>query len=605
MPSTKYLPITFTPGVNRDTTSYGSEGTWYETDKVRWRNGYPQTIGGWQKRNSINVLDGVPRTLVPWSTRQGDRLLAIGTNEKVYIEKQDTYNDITPVSTSASYSNNLTMALGATSVVVAASAHTRAVNDYVYISAANTIGGVVDLTGNTYRVSSIIDNNTFVIDTTVTATTPTSAGGGSVSIDYLVASGKPTNTLVFGYGSGGYGEDGYGEPSLTGVIQSLRRWNIETWGEDLLLSFNGGALYHWDATDGVFVRAVLVSTAPSVIDGMFVDPTSRQVVALGTQTEVGSVYDPMLIRWSSSEDYTDWVTLPTNTAGELPLQEGSKIVGHQKTKGETLIWTDQALFSFVFAGTEGFTANRLGLGCGLIGPNASVDVGGAVYWMGPNGFWRYDGSITPLSCTLQKDIFDYDGEFSINRNQVDKVFGGHNSQFKEIIWFYQSSMDEHADCDSYVIYNYQENIWYYGTFDRTSWLDIGILDNPIATSHDGYIYEHELGLSNNNEPFTTKLVSTEFDISEGDEVMFIDRIVPDLSLVGSVDVYLNFRKYPQAPVIRKGPYSFSSNNIEQNSVKDMRARGRQVSLEISSNALLNSSWQLGKFRLRVKPDGHV
>lgn len=598
----KYIPITFAPGVNRDTTPYGSEGTWYETDKVRWRNGFPQTIGGWQKE-SINEFKGVARTLTPWSTRQGDVLLALGTNSHLYIEKGGAFNDITPVSASTSSTDNLTVTSGETSVVVYDSTHGRLAGDYVVIESDTTLGGSILLEGeSSFEISRVVDDNVYIINPGVTAASSETSGGGSVVIDYVISTGNQSRMPVFGYGVDGYGEGGYSEPGTTGALTPLRIWSIKPWGEDLLVSPNGRGLYLWDATDGVFTRATLVSTAPSVMDYMSIDMVSRQVVAYGTVTEVGSVYDPMLIRWSSSEDYTDWETLDTNTAGEFVLQDGSKITGIQSTKNETLIWTDKALISQSYIGTPDiYSFTQLGLGCGLIGRNASIDIGGIVFWMGFNGIWSYDGSVKPIPCTLQKDIFDYNGAFAVDRDQADKVFCGHNSQFKEVIWLYQSVNSTSGDCDRYVIYNYAEDIWYYGTLDRSAWLDLGLLSNPIACGTDNSLYLHELGLSNNNEPFDSSLVSAAFDIGEGDEVLYVDRIVPDFEIVGSVDVTLSFKNFPSSSEIEKGPYTFTSNTA----YKDIRGRGRQMKLVIEAEAGRNSSWLLGKMRLRTKTNGRV
>ena len=599
----KYLPITLNPGINRDSTSYGSEGTWYEMDKVRFRNGYPQCIGGWQE-NTPNTFKGIARSLTDWSNLIGEPLLALGTHNHLYILKNDVFNDITPVSVSSSLTNNLSTSVGSTYVTVSIDSHGREVGDFVYvISQATTVGGNINLSGE-YELTEVVDDNSFVVDTSTTAAATSLAAGGSLNFVFPIQSGYQSNNEGFGYGAGGYGEGAWSEPSSVGLIRSLRYWSTDNWGEDLLASPSGGAVYYWDNTNGVGVRSFLVSAAPSENSFISIDMPSRQVVSFGTVEADTSVFNPMLIRWSSSEDYTDWVPTDTNTAGDYPLQDGSKIVGRQQTKVETLVWTDKSLWAMKYiGGNDVYSFERLGLDCGLLGPLATIDIGGAVFWMGVNGFWRYDGQISPLKCTLLKDLFNEDGAFAINLFQREKTICGHNSQFKEIIWFYQSVNSITDDCDSYVIYNYSEDVWYYGTLDRSCWLDIGIFNHPLALASDGSgkAYEHELGLSGNNMPFSSFISSAEFDIDDGDELMFVDRIVPDFNLTGSLQVTMNFRNYPNGPVTTKGPYTFSSIDKEY---ADIRARGRQMSLKISSNAD-GSSWQLGKTRLRVRTNGRV
>jgi hypothetical protein len=525
----------------------------------------------------------------------------------MYLDYGGNYYNVTPARVTSSGTDILSTTIGLTTVLVTITGHGAEVGDYFCVDTqASVVGGNVDLPSyDSYLITEVNSINTFTIETGIVADSTQALGGGLVDYAFQLTTGYQSNNIAFGYGRSTYGSGPWGSPASSGVIRRLRKWSGSTWGEDFIFSPSRGALYLWDATNDVTTRATLISQAPSENAFVEVIQPSRHVCVYGTIDIATADYSPMLIRWSSSEDYTDWVPSGINTSGDFPLQDGSKILGVQQTKSETLVWTDTSLYAQRYiGGTDIFSFEIIGKSAGLISSTASVDVGGTVFWMGPNGFWMYNGSVTPLECSISKDTFDEDGSFKLNRFQVEKVFAGHNAKFKEIIWFYQSEDSLTDDCDRYIIYNYQEDVWAYGTLDRSCWLDAGLISNPIAGSStgDGQLYNHELGITADNDPLVSYIESAPFDIGEGDELMFVDRIIPDFRLSGggTVNISLNFQKYPYAQVQTKGPYTVDDGTP----VVNVRGRGRQMAVRVEA-ADTTSSWQLGKTRIRMKPDGRA
>lgn len=595
----KYLPIEFKPGISRDLTEYASENSWYSMDKVRFRKGYPQSIGGWQKITP-NYFKGIARRNIEWSLLNGTDLLGLGTHSHVYIWQGGVFNNITPVSVSASTTNILNTTAGAVSVVVSIPSHGRSVGDYYYvISQQTTVGGNVYLSGYDYEITTVNGTNSFTIETSTTAAATSTAAGGSLNYLLQIQTGYQENNVAFGWGRSSWSSGAYGTAVSSGIIRKMRLWSMNNWGEDLLFNYKGGSLYLWDATNGLGTRGTIVTAAPSIIDYSFIAQPARHCVAIGTTDVSSGVYDPLLIRWSDSENYNDWGVSAANQGGFYRLQGGSEVLGVRQSRTEAIIWTDAGVHRMAYTGSNDvFSFDQLGEQVHCVGPTATVDLGGVLYWMGDQGFFSYDGQIKQLPCTIQKDIFDYDGEFQIDLTQKEKVFAGTNTTFGEIIWFYQSVFSTTSEVDRYVIYNYLENLWYYGTLDRTTWLDVGINGAVLATGTDGFIYTHELGLTADNAPLDSYIESAPFDLGDGDKMLFVDRIVPDFQLTGSLGVTFTTRKYPNAPEEIKGPYI-----VEPTTTKiDLRTRGRQAKIRIGTSAV-GSAWKLGKLRVRVKEDG--
>lgn len=600
----KYLPIAFNPGIFRDPTEYAAEGYWYSMDKVRFRKGLPESLGGWQKIQP-NTFKGTVRQIVTWSTLVGEKYVGLATNSHVYIWYNGTFNNITPVDSAVITSNDiLDTVSGATSVTVHYPSHNRLVGDYTRIwaqgvSAGGTVffdDGLVD-----YKITSVPTADTFVVDSGVTATATSVSAGGNLWTQFSIHTGLQSNTFTGGWGRGTWGSDGWGEAGSGLVAQDLRLWSMDNWGEDLLLNYKGGPLYHWSAAWGLTNIAEVVTAAPSVIDYSFVSFPARHTVAVGCDAYGTGEYDPMMIRWSESEDFSAWGVSGAGTAGFYRIPSGSEIIGLKESKSETAIFTDESVWSMKYTGVSPywFSFDKLGSNCAPVSPMCIQDIGGNMFWMGNSSFYTYNGAINPLVCTLQKDIFSYDGEFAIDLTQKEKTFCGINEQFNELIWFYQSINSTTGEIDRYVIYNYLENLWYYGSFDRTVWLDTGLKNNVLAAGTDGYLYYHELGLTANNAPLDSYIESAPFDIGDGDTVQFIDRIVPDFRLTGTVGITLTMKKYPGSDEEEvKGPYYVDSTSQKV----DIRARGRQAKIRVGTS-VGGSSWQLGKVRLRVRETG--
>lgn len=593
----KLLPLEFKPGIFRDPTEYGAEGAWYSMDKVRFRKGLPETIGGWQSITP-GTFKGIARQQLDFSTLNGESFLSLATNNHLYLWDGGVFYDITPVDTSVSVSNAMQVSTGAVSVIVSINSHNRDAGSYVYLSAASSVGSLV-ISGE-YEISSVIDSNTLVIINPTSATVGGTGAGGTTTGYFPIQAGRKSNDIAYGWGAGTYGTGTYGVGTSIGVVKQLRNWTLSNWGEDVLANYKGGPLYIWDATTGKSSKATIVTAAPSIVDYHFISFPTRHCVAVGTHTLSG-VYDPMLIRWSSDEDYTDWTPTGVNTAGSFRIEQGSKILAVHKTKAETLIWSDDTVHTMKYIGEPFyFSFDKLGTNCGIVGPMAKADVGGTVFWMGSDGFYKYDGQITPLDCTLQRDIFSESGEFQYDKTQQEKTFCGHNGSFHEIIWLYQSVDSATGEIDRYVIFNYLENLWYYGTLERTTWTDIGVFNNAICAGTDGYLFRHELGLTADGDPLESYLESAPFDLGDGDKFLFIDRIIPDFRLTGPIQITITTRNYPGGEEVEKGPYT-----VEQDTTKiDLRTRGRQAKVRIATS-ITGSSWQLGKMRLRVKENGRA
>lgn len=595
---TSYLPITFQPGILRDVTEYAAENRWYSMDKVRFRQGFPQTIGGWQPFTGDTFL-GIARNGKIWTKLTGEVYLGLGTHNHLYIWDKGTFSDITPIQSSASVNNNLNFTSGATSVVVSINSHNRSAGDYFIIDNTASIIAVNASISGEYLISSIIDTNTFAITTSVTAAATSAATGGAVQYRFPLPSGLQSNIESFGWGRSGYGSGGYGTSASAGVTQNLRLWSLSPFGEDLLSNPKGGGLYLWDATNGLTTRSVIVTAAPSIIDMSFVAPELRQVIALGTTDVSSGVYDPLLIRWSASENYNDWGVSAGNDGGFYRLDKGTEIRSFVQSRNETLIWTDAAIYSQKYvAGNDIYSFTKLGENVSPMGKESVVDIGGVVLWMGHRGFYKYDGQITQLNCTLQRDVFAYDGAFSVDHSQEQKAYCGLNTQYSEVIWLYQALDSTNNEINRYVLYNYNDDTWAYGTLGRTVWIDSGIFENPLATGDDGYLYYHELGLTAGNETLESYIESAPFDIGDGVNMLEINRIIPDFTLTGGAEITLTTRLMPNGEEFTKGPYAITSTTDKI----DLFTRGRQGKIRIGTSAP-NSFWRLGKVRLGIKENG--
>lgn len=683
--------ILFKPGVNRENTRYTTEGGWYECDKIRFRQGNPEVIGGWN-RISTNTFQGVCRSLWAWTNLAGVVYTGVGTNLKFYVEAGGAYNDITPLRTTIALGSNPFTANGTTTVTVACTAHGASVGDFVTFSGAT--GTYNAILNDEYQVVTVPTVNSFTI-TTASALTAGSYGGSGVSAAFQVGVGPAVVQPLSGWGAGPWGFGPWGSSSTT---IALRIWNQMNYGQDLVYGPRGGGLYYWSASAAtpLSVRGVLLSSlggtvtmtiaspcvvtativltegaavsfsttgalptgitagttyyayqvdgvtfklldstgaivntsgtqsgtqsmtlvdVPTVQNVMTVSDTSRFVFAMGCNEYASATLDPMLIRWSNQDDIYNWTPSATNQAGSVRLSHGSEIISAIQTRQEIVVFTDSSLYSLQYLGPPYVWGSQLlGDNISIAGPNAVAQANNVVYWMGVDKFYMYDGRAQTLNCDLRRYVFG-----DIDQGQFEQVYAGTNEGFNEVWWFYCSNGS--YVIDKYVVYNYAEKIWYYGTMGRTAWLDSGILNYPTAATYSYNLVSHENGI-NDDETGTTAAIeasisSSEFDIGDGHNFGFVWRILPDLTfenasasptgdqpvvtmeLYGLTNSGSGVTSDASQPVRKSAAYNITE---EFSGQVYTRFRGRQMIFKISSDQI-NTTWQLGAPRIDIRPDG--
>jgi hypothetical protein len=604
--------ILFKPGVNRENTRYTTEGGWYECDKVRFRQGNPEVIGGWTRISTSTFL-GVCRSLWNWVTLTSQNLIGVGTNLKFYIENGGNYNDITPIRVTTTLGADPFAGNGTTTVTVTANSHGAVTGDFVTFSGVT--GTYAALLNGEFQLT-VLTVNTYTI-TVASAIPAGSTGGASVSAAYQINVGPSTVVPLTGWGAGtwGTGTWGIGTPSTT--QSDLRLWSQANFGEDLIFGPRKGGIYYWDATTGLSVRGVLLSSlsgasdVPTIQNGIFVSDINRFVFAMGCNDYGSATIDPMLIRWSDQEDAVNWTPSATNQAGSLRLSHGSEIVAAVQARQEIVVFTDSSIYSLQYLDAPIFWgAQLLGDNISIVGPKAAVIASGVVYWMGVDKFYAYDGRVQTLNCDLRRYVFS-----DFNQAQAQQVFAGTNEGFNEVWWFYPSANS--LSIDKYVVYNYVEKIWYYGTLARTAWLDSGLRDYPMAATYSQNLVNHEQGLDDNATgtpaAINAYISSSEFDIGDGHNFGFVWRILPDLTFENST------ANTPTVNMTLYGLYNSGSGSVDnagQAVVKGStyviteeftgqiytRVRGRQMIFKIDSNQL-GTAWQLGAPRIDIRPDG--
>lgn len=616
--------ILFKPGVNRENTRYTTEGGWYECDKIRFRQGNPEIIGGWE-RVSPDTFLGVCRALWNWTTLGSVNLLAVGTNLKYYLQRlgNNAYYDITPLRSTVTINNNPFALTASTTVTVTDTAHGCVTGDFVTFSGAVDIGGggtnVTAAVLNQQFQVTVIDANTYTIQLSVTpnatAIAGSPGGGAAVVAAYQINTGPALVAPFYGWGAGTWSSGTWGFGGSTNT--QLRVWSQGNWGEDLIFGPRGGGIYYWDATTGVSVRGYDLATAtgasdvPTVQNYIFISDINRFVFCFGCNDYGSSTQDPMLIRWSDQEDALNWTPSATNQAGSLRLSHGSEIVTAIQARQEIVVFTDSALYSLQYLDAPIFWgAQLLGDNISIVSQNSVALASGIVYWMGIDKFYAYDGRVQTLNCNLRRYVFN-----DFNKSQEAQVFAGTNEGFNEVWWFYCSANSN--TIDRYVVFNYLENVWYYGTLGRTAWLDSALRDYPMAATYNNNIVYHENGL-NDNETGTPAAIaayisSSEFDIGDGHNFGFVWRVLPDLTFSNSTAAS------PTVNMTLYGLYNSGSGVIDsanQNVLKGStyviteeftgqiytRVRGRQMIFKISSNQL-DTAWQLGAPRLDIRADG--
>ncbi len=608
-------------GVIKEDTPKAAESYWIDADKIRFRFGKPELLGGWY-RPSIptpflespstilsNMLVGQPREIFAVRSLAGEQAVLVGTHVGLFSTDLDSIYDVTPVVSVISLSNSINTSAGSTRVVVSAASHGLTSDTIVVLTSATaTVGGNILINTSAgvavkYKIT-VIDSDAFSIDVGVTAAATSASTGGSFTVAPRINAGPSTSESFSGWGTGPWsGPFGWSTPGGSGVFKRLRQWSMDSWGTDVVaVPGPEGPLLYWSTASNITDLATIVSAAPGRSNIVRVLSDSRQVFLYGTET-VSAVFDPLLIRWSNIEDFTDWLPTPENLAGDFRLNAtGSRIVAVTKTNNLTLVHTDAELFGQQFVGgNDVVTFTLLGANCGVMSQNASVEYRGSVYWMGNAGqFYTYNGRVESLPCTVLRYIFD-----RLDPQLADKVYAAVNSKFDEIWWFYPSRDSTDQENDSYVIYNTITRDWSIGSMRRNAWIDRGTFDAPIAAGGNNVgLFYHEAGYADDGAPISATLRSAFFDLGSGDDLIFINKIVPDFidpngnPIQGNVNMTLTTRRYPNAPTITKGPFPVGSNTQKIS----MRARGREISIGIASNTI-NTPWRLGELRLALQPDG--
>jgi hypothetical protein len=624
--------LVFRPGVNRENTNYSGEGGWYECDKIRFRSGFPEKIGGWTRFSNDQFL-GTCRSLNNWTTLNGTSLLGVGTNSKMYLNKGGAYFDITPifdvtVNASTVTSGPFFASNGSNVVTVVDATYNPELGDYVIFSGTANLGGNVTSTviNAEYQVDSVVNSTAYTVTIPVTANgSDTGHGGNTVTITYLLPTGNDVYTIGTGWGAGPWSRSTWGSGFTTGIGSQLRVWTQDNFGEDFIFAPRGGELYYWDATTGVTSRAVTLESAANAaaFSGQFVPNKTNQIISSAVQrfvicfganpydpSEPETTFDPLLVRWSDQENQFDWVQEVTNQAGEQRLTIGSTIIQAVNTRQEIVVFTDAAVYSMQYLGPPyvwGFQLLQDNIS--IMSPRAAITINNVTYWMGKDKFFMYSGRVETLPSSLRQFIFN-----NLNADQAWQVFAASNEAYSEVWWFYPSVGSIFVD--SYVVYNYLDRVWYYGTMGRTAWLDSGTLPYPLGADYNRRLLNHENGDDDvsgpSAAPINAYIQSSDFDIGDGHNFGFVWRILPDVTFAGST-VQNPTCTMVVKPRTNSGSAYGTPNDktvvrtqefpVEQFTGQVYtRIRGRQMAFRIES-ADIGVAWQLGSPRIDIRPDG--
>jgi hypothetical protein len=620
--------LIFQPGINKEMTDLMDKGGWVDANLVRFRKGLPEKIGGWEKTTTENY-EGTGRALTAWVDLAATKYLGLGTTWKYYIKSGDLLDDVTPIRVQTS-ANEISFAAtnGSSTLVITDSAHGAVANDFVTYSGCVTLGGTITATvlNQEYQVDRVTSVNTYEITAKDTSGVAVVANGsdsgngqGTVIGDYQINVGLDVYVESTGWGAGAWGAGTFGSTTALSATNQLRLWSHDAFGEDLIINPRAGGIYYWDQTNGLTTRAVNITSlaganlAPTAGLQIIVSDIDRHVIVLGADPIVGSArtgaIDPLLIAFSDQESVTEWEPTSTNTAGSLRLSSGSQIVGGLRSRQETLIWTDTALYSMQFVGAPfTFGVNLINENVGLISPNGAINAPDSIYWMARDGFYAYSGAVKRLVCSVLNYVLD-----DINEGQSFKVVAFTNREFNEVGWFYPSSSS--TENDRYITYNYLEQAWSIGELSRTAWLDDGIFAKPTATGKDNslnYIYTHESTDDADGSPMDNVFIeSGDIDIDQGDQFGFVRRIIPDVNFFGTnsssgqINFLLKTRNFPGDSLTTRATTNVTS-STQQNHV---RARSRQMVFRAQSDddaatgVRTGFKWRLGANRVDIRPDG--
>lgn len=613
--------LVFRPGINRETTDYSNEGGWWDCDLVRFRAGKPETIGGWTKYTQTPFA-GTARALLSWTALDGATFSGLGTNLKYYIIQGGGLYDITPIrETTTAGAVTFAATNGSAVITVSDTGHGATLNDFVTFSGAVSLGGNVTAArlNTEHQITRIVNSNSYEITLSVTANASDSGNGGaSVVGAYQINTGLDTTVLGGGWGAGGWSRGTWGSgTTISTAVSQLRLWSHDNFGEDLLFNVLDGGIYYWDRTLGTGTRAVPLSSlsgasaVPTIARSVLVSERDRHAIAFGCDPEGASgQQDPLTIRFSDQENIAEWASTSLTTAGELRISSGSVIVCAVQTKQQILVLTDISAHAMQYLGAPyTYGIQEVSASISIMSPNAAVPVGDAVFWMGKGTFYLYNGAVSQLPCDVKEFVFS-----DFNNSQTMKVTAGHNGAFSEVWWFYPSANS--FENNRYVVFNYEQNIWYYGAMPRTTWVDKGVIENPVAASPDGYLYYQDFGLNDGSAnppaPLSAYVQSSAISIGEGDQFGFVTRMIPDItfrnstSVNSTVSMTLQVRNFPGGTYFAENDRSViktASYPVEQFTQQVYtRLRGRSLAFRLSS-AEVNTAWRLGEPRVDIRTDG--
>ena len=612
------MPLTqlnFQPGIDTENTPTGAEGKWVDGDKIRFRKGLPQKIGGWTKF-STDYYVGVGRALEQWFALDGSRLEALGTDRKVYAYASGTSQDITPIRSTEALVNAISTTSSSDIITITDTTHGAIQGDFVTLSSVSTdVGGIPAATLDAeYEILSIANVDAYTIQSSATATSSVGPTA-NCTVTYQLNIGPSEQTFGYGWGAGTWSAGTWNTPRTSSQITlDARLWSINNWGEDLIITQKDGGTYEWDTSGGMTDnRATVIANAPTNSTLSLVSTETRHVVCMGTETTIGDIatQDKMFIRWSDQEDYNQWTPNVTNSAGSQRIAGGSEIRCARPAKGTILVWTDTTMQSMSFIGPPFiFGFRQLGNDCGAVGLNSAMVIDDVAYWMSDGQFFRYAGSVQEIPCPILNHVFD-----DINKTQYAQVYAAQNSEFSEVVWYYCSSSADQND--RYVIYNYLENSWYFGTMDRSTYQDNGVELNPLATEYlstsnattistingltqgRSLIYAQESGVDADGSALTAYIQSGDGDIADGETFSFINKVIPDFqNQTGNTVITLSVKDYPNDTATVGETLTVNNTTRFVNT----RIRGRQSNIKIENNNI-GDNWRFGTLRVNIKQDG--
>tara|TARA_R100001443_G_scaffold111362_1_gene124086 strand:+ start:2523 stop:4376 length:1854 start_codon:yes stop_codon:yes gene_type:complete len=615
MPLTK---IKFAPGVNKEGTEYSADAGWFSADKIRFRQGRPEKIGGWVKYSETSFL-GICRSIHDWASLESIRYIGLGTNLKFYVVEGNSFNDITPIRSTTS-AGDVTFAAtnGSSTITATDTSHGAVVNDFVTFSSAASLGGNITaaVLNQEYQITAVPTVNTYEFtakDTsgaTVTANSSDTGNGGSSTVGaYQINTGLNNFLEGTGWGAGSWGMSAWGSASSISAAGQLRLFSQDNFGEDLLFNARGGGIFFWDESSGTGSRAVNItslsgSNQPTIALQVMVSDIDQHVIAFGVNPIGSSAIDPLFIRFSDQENATDWTPTAINTAGGIRINSGSEIIGAVQGRQEILVFTDVSLHSMRFVGAPfTFQIQTVSTDISMISPKAAVNARGSVYFMDKGGFYVYNGSVQPLPCSVKEFVFS-----NINLGQAFKVFAAENNAFSEVMWFYPIG-EGNTEITNYVSYNYAEDLWSVGTLDRGAWQGVGTQNFPMATSVNNdtstanYLYYHENGFDDDGSAMTAFVESGDLELQEGERFMMVSRIIPDFAFSGatsdaSISMTMKGSDFPL-----ETPTTLSTSTITNSSTQSfIRARSRHQIVRVESSGL-GYGWRLGDLRFDIRPDG--